>query len=243
MCHAPLQGAGDGVYMQPQYGRPIGPGLFQPPSAQSSMPVAVSLPGGGFMTAPAVVDSASIYPAPVSVYQGACALCLVARSLRPDEAACPCSCGLTMRPWHVRAACPLILHTYAHTSVPQLASQAHVQNEAAMQIGEGGRMAMPRYADFVLCFAYLPILGLYLFLFSEVGFGATVFKTLTQAHEFSIFPAAIGVYVYVYVCVQSVPGVRDREQKACPASPDTANVFTCTTTVCVCSCATCVQRV
>jgi len=81
------QGAGDGVSMQPQYGVPMVPGLFQPPyspSVQPSMPVAVSLPGGGFMTAPAVFSAqpASMYPAispaPVSVYQGLCAWCLVA---------------------------------------------------------------------------------------------------------------------------------------------------------------------
>ena len=144
--------------MQPQYGLPVGPGLFQPPSAQSPMPVAVSLPGGGVMTDPAVVEPASIYQAPVSVYQ-------------------------VPQPVSVYQVPQLA------TSFHQLASQAPVQNEAAMQIGAGGSMAMPRYADFVLCFAYLPILGLYLFLFSEVGFGATVFKTLTQA-RFSIFPCS-----------------------------------------------------
>jgi hypothetical protein len=132
-------------------------------------------------------------------------------------------------------------HTYAHTSVPQLASQAHVQNEAAMQIGEGGRMAMPRYADFVLCFAYLPILGLYLFLFSEVGFGATVFKTLTQAHEFSIFPAAIGVCVRVRVFAERTWGERSRAKSV----PRISRYSKCVHVYnnCVCSCATCVQRV
>ena len=104
--------------------------------------------------------------------------------LQPDHASLACAC-----------ACPLFLHTHTHNSVSQLASQA------PMQIGEGGRVAMPRYADLVLCFAYFPILALYLFLFSEVGFGATVFKTITQAHEFSIFPAAIGVCVCTCTCV------------------------------------------
>ena len=49
----------------------------------------------------------------------------------------------------------------------------------------------------MLILAYLPILALYLVLFSEVGFGASVFKTLTLAHEWSALCAALGVLVIV----------------------------------------------
>lgn len=83
-----------------------------------------------------------------------------------------------------------------------------VQQEPTLRIGEGGTKAMPAGSDFVLAIAYLPILGLYLFLFSEIGFGATTFKTLTAAHEWAILPAAGGVCVCV--CVRLARGRRAR---------------------------------
>mmetsp|Transcript_55417 Transcript_55417/g.89779 ORF Transcript_55417/g.89779 Transcript_55417/m.89779 type:complete len:968 (+) Transcript_55417:209-3112(+) len=64
-----------------------------------------------------------------------------------------------------------------------------------VQLGGSQGLPMPRGGDVVLVLAYLPILALYLVLFSEIGFGASVFKGLTLLHAWSIIGAAVGAAI------------------------------------------------
>jgi len=60
---------------------------------------------------------------------------------------------------------------------------------------------MPPFGDIVLLVAYLPMLALYLLLFSEIGFGATIFKELTMLHEIAHIPAALGFLLIVFLYI------------------------------------------
>lgn len=88
-------------------------------------------------------------------------------------------------------------HAFTHPVSPGPTVLVPVQEETTVRIGEGGTRDLPAGSDFVLFVAYLPILGLYLFLFSELGFGATVFKTLTLHSDWAMVSASGGVCVCI----------------------------------------------
>ena len=50
------------------------------------------------------------------------------------------------------------------------------QNQGTVQIGGEDGEPLPTSSGIVLIIAYMPMLALYLAIFSEIGFGASVFK-------------------------------------------------------------------
>ena len=178
-------------------GYPGQPGGFG--SQMVNMPAAgpqmVSMPAAGPMSPGPVVGPMS--PVPTN-YIGLCAWSRWRGG--------PCarwSARWPTRPSPMRARpsrCPhhdSCAHAFTHPVSPGPTVLVPVQEETTVRIGEGGTRDLPAGSDFVLFVAYLPILGLYLFLFSELGFGATVFKTLTLHSDWAMVSASGGVCVCI----------------------------------------------